>query len=129
LRSQIFDLFATKVSRSIRWIEAIEEVDGETGNAPAYYMINCGHPTHFDGTLAGKAQWINRIRGIRANASRRSHAELNEAPISTPVILPNWEASTLTYGGATLASMCWAAAAVRIIATSSRSPAPARHDV
>ncbi len=60
--------------------EAIEEVDDETGRAPAYYMINCAHTTHFNGTLAGKAQWIDRIRGIRANASRRSHAELNEAP-------------------------------------------------
>ena len=60
--------------------EAIEEVDEETGRAPAYYMINCAHTTHFDGTLAGKARWIDRIRGIRANASRRSHAELNEAP-------------------------------------------------
>ena len=47
---------------------------------PAYYMINCAHPTHFDATLAGKAAWLDRIRGIRANASKRSHAELNEAP-------------------------------------------------
>jgi S-methylmethionine-dependent homocysteine/selenocysteine methylase len=60
--------------------EAIEEVDAETGTAPAYYMINCAHPTHFGGALAGKGTWIDRIRGIRANASRRSHAELNEAP-------------------------------------------------
>jgi len=60
--------------------EAIEEVDAETGSCPAYYMINCAHPTHFDGTLAGKGKWIERISGIRANASRRSHAELNEAP-------------------------------------------------
>ena len=60
--------------------EAIAEVDGATGSTPAYYMINCAHPTHFDATLAGKAAWLDRIRGIRANASRRSHAELNEAP-------------------------------------------------
>jgi S-methylmethionine-dependent homocysteine/selenocysteine methylase len=60
--------------------EAIEEVDAETGTAPAYYMINCAHPTHFAGMLARKAHWIERICGIRANASRRSHAELNEAP-------------------------------------------------
>jgi S-methylmethionine-dependent homocysteine/selenocysteine methylase len=60
--------------------EAIEEVDGATGNGPAYFMINCAHPTHFDGTLAGKSGWTGRIRGLRANASRRSHAELNEAP-------------------------------------------------
>jgi S-methylmethionine-dependent homocysteine/selenocysteine methylase len=58
--------------------EAIGEVDEATGNAPAYYMINCAHPTHFDSVLSGP--WVGRIRGIRANASRRSHAELNEAP-------------------------------------------------
>jgi S-methylmethionine-dependent homocysteine/selenocysteine methylase len=60
--------------------EAIAEVDEATGGAPAYYMINCAHPTHFDGTLQGKGEWLDRIRGLRANASRRSHAELNEAP-------------------------------------------------
>lgn len=60
--------------------EAIEETDAATGNAPAYYMINCAHPTHFEATLAGDAAWMKRIRGIRANASKRSHAELNEAP-------------------------------------------------
>ena len=60
--------------------EAIAEVDGATGGAPAYYMINCAHPTHFQATLAGGAAWLGRIRGLRANASKRSHAELNEAP-------------------------------------------------
>ena len=60
--------------------EAIEEVDAATGNAPAYYMINCAHPTHFEATLDAKAAWVQRVRGLRANASKRSHAELNEAP-------------------------------------------------
>ena len=60
--------------------EAIAEVDETTRGAPAYYMINCAHPTHFEATLAGKETWLGRIRGVRANASRRSHAELNEAP-------------------------------------------------
>jgi S-methylmethionine-dependent homocysteine/selenocysteine methylase len=60
--------------------EAIEEVDRATGNRPAYYMINCAHPTHFEGTLSGGEGWVKRVRGIRANASRRSHQELNEAP-------------------------------------------------
>jgi S-methylmethionine-dependent homocysteine/selenocysteine methylase len=60
--------------------EAIEEVDRATGNGPAYFMINCAHPTHFDTTLGPQRPWVRRIRGIRANASRRSHAELNEAP-------------------------------------------------
>ena len=60
--------------------EAIAAVDRATGNGPAYYMINCAHPTHFEGTLAGAGDWTNRIRGIRANASKRSHAELDCAP-------------------------------------------------
>jgi S-methylmethionine-dependent homocysteine/selenocysteine methylase len=58
---------------------AIEAVDAETGDGPAYYMINCAHPTHFESTLAGKEGWVQRIRGLRANASRLSHAELDEA--------------------------------------------------
>jgi len=60
--------------------EAIDEVDGETGRYPAYFMINCAHPTHFAATLEPGKAWTRRVRGIRANASRRSHAELNEAP-------------------------------------------------
>lgn len=59
--------------------EAIEEVDGLTQAAPAYYMINCAHPTHFHSTLPGPRGWVERIRGVRANASTRSHAELNES--------------------------------------------------
>jgi len=59
--------------------EAIEEVDGETAGAPAYFMINCAHPTHFAHVLEDGGPWIDRIRGLRANASAKSHAELDEA--------------------------------------------------
>ena len=59
--------------------DAVTEVDRTTGNAPAYYMINCAHPSHFDGTL-GEGDWLLRLRGLRANASLRSHAELDAAP-------------------------------------------------
>jgi S-methylmethionine-dependent homocysteine/selenocysteine methylase len=59
---------------------AIGEVDAATSGYPAYYMINCAHPTHFDFVLDSGSGWQKRIRGLRANASRRSHAELNEAP-------------------------------------------------
>lgn len=59
--------------------EAIQEVDAATGRAPAYYMINCAHPSHFEAVLDGQA-WMARLRGIRANASKRSHAELDAAP-------------------------------------------------
>jgi S-methylmethionine-dependent homocysteine/selenocysteine methylase len=58
---------------------AIESVDAETDGAAAYFMVNCAHPDHFADAL-GDAAWARRIRGIRANASRRSHAELDEAP-------------------------------------------------
>lgn len=60
--------------------EAIDEVDRATDGYPAYYMVNCAHPTHFASRLEAGAAWTRRIRGLRANASCRSHAELNEAP-------------------------------------------------
>lgn len=59
--------------------EAIEFVDSATNQSPAYYMINCAHPTHFDQVLATGESWVERIRGLRANASSKSHAELNES--------------------------------------------------
>ena len=59
--------------------DAVAQVDAATKAAPAYYMINCAHPTHFDGALAVREPWVDRIRGLRANASTKSHAELNES--------------------------------------------------
>jgi len=59
--------------------EAIEQVDAETDSAPAYYMLNCAHPTHFEDAIEGGAAWTTRIRGLRANASTKSHAELDES--------------------------------------------------
>jgi homocysteine S-methyltransferase len=59
--------------------DAIEQVDRETGGEPAYYMVNCAHPTHFEDVVSGDAAWRERIAGVRANASRKSHAELDEA--------------------------------------------------
>jgi len=58
--------------------EAIEQVNAETGGGAAYFMINCAHPTHFAGVL-DDGDWVSRIRGLRANASEMSHAELDEA--------------------------------------------------
>jgi S-methylmethionine-dependent homocysteine/selenocysteine methylase len=58
--------------------DAIAAVDAATGSSPMYYMINCAHPTHFASILSSEP-WVARIRGIRANASRMSHAELDEA--------------------------------------------------
>jgi homocysteine S-methyltransferase len=70
--------------------EGIMAVDAATDAYPAYYMINCAHPTHFASLLDPDAQWTSRIRGVRANASRCSHAELDamtELDIGDPVEL------------------------------------------
>ena len=59
--------------------DAIAEVDAAADSYISSFMINCAHPTHFDRVLEKDAAWVERIRGIRANASCRSHAELDAA--------------------------------------------------
>ena len=61
--------------------EAIEQVDASVAPKPIYFMINCAHPTHFNQQLQQGQQesWTKRIKGIRANASCKSHAELDES--------------------------------------------------
>ncbi len=59
--------------------EAIGQTDAETGSGAAYFMINCAHPTHFESVLGDDGSWRERILGLRANASTKSHAELDEA--------------------------------------------------
>ncbi|MEK1886564.1 MAG: homocysteine S-methyltransferase family protein [Phyllobacterium sp.] len=59
--------------------EAIERVDEATSGAPQYYMINCAHPTHFAEVLDQGGAWTGRIGGLRANASTKSHAELDDS--------------------------------------------------
>jgi homocysteine S-methyltransferase len=58
--------------------EAIKAVDDATAGYVAYYMINCAHPDHFNSALADEP-WMQRLRGVVVNASRCSHAELDEA--------------------------------------------------
>jgi homocysteine S-methyltransferase len=57
--------------------DAIERVDATA--PPAYFALNCAHPSHFEQVLESGSAWTGRIRGLRANASTRSHAELDEA--------------------------------------------------
>ncbi len=59
--------------------QAIERTDAETGGAAEYFMVNCAHPDHFRGAFEAGEGWLRRIGGVRANASRMSHAELDEA--------------------------------------------------
>lgn len=56
---------------------AIEAVDRATDASPVYYMINCSHPSHFEHVLDDEGAWRERILGLRANASAKSHAELD----------------------------------------------------
>lgn len=61
--------------------EAINRVDRETEGEPAYYMVNCAHFDHFRDAMIDGADWVTRIRAVRANASRLSHAELDECDV------------------------------------------------
>jgi homocysteine S-methyltransferase len=60
--------------------DAVRRTDDATGRGAAYFMINCAHPDHIEPALEPGADWMHRVRGLRANASRRSHAELDAAP-------------------------------------------------
>ena len=59
-----------------RLAEAIDQVDTETDGGAAFFMVNCAHPTHFAHVLD---EPLPRVGGLRANASMRSHAELDES--------------------------------------------------
>ena len=55
--------------------DAMSEVDRQTDQGPVFYMVNCAHPNHFSGVLHGQG----RLKGVVVNASKCSHAELDEA--------------------------------------------------
>jgi homocysteine S-methyltransferase len=59
--------------------EAVERVDEATGGAPLHYMVNCVHPAHLAPVLSAGGAWRERVRGVRVNASAKSHAELDGA--------------------------------------------------
>lgn len=61
----------------------VTAVDQATSSYPATYMVNCAHPTHLEPTLRAAADrgepWLGRLRGLRANASAKTHAELDNS--------------------------------------------------
>lgn len=61
--------------------EALDRVDAESAVPPAYYMINCAHPLHFDAVLERGGRLCERIHGLRVNASTKSHAELDDSTL------------------------------------------------
>lgn len=68
-----------KLPTGITLEQAIQAVDLATDRGPVYYMINCAHPTHFSHLFKIQDRWVNRVKGLRGNASCLSHAELNES--------------------------------------------------
>jgi homocysteine S-methyltransferase len=68
-----------RLSSGDRLASAIQRTDAATSEYAAYFMINCAHPSHFEKLLHSEEPWRQRIRGLRANASRKSHAELDES--------------------------------------------------
>lgn len=60
--------------------DAVAQVDALTDASPAHYMVNCAHPDHFAHILDGK-DWMARLKGMVVNASRCSHAELDNAEV------------------------------------------------
>ena len=59
--------------------DAVAAVEAATSGAPVYYGVNCAHPSHFASALPSDPIGA-RLRSVRANASRMSHAELDESP-------------------------------------------------
>ena len=74
---------------------AIGEVDAATDTYPAYFMINCVHPIHFAATIRHAGHWVDRIGGLRVNASMKSHAELDE---SEELDIGDWRDLAQRYG-------------------------------
>ena len=58
--------------------EAIARVDEATGAAAEFFLVNCAHPEHIAAGLDGSPA-LSRVGGLRVNASKMSHAELDEA--------------------------------------------------
>jgi homocysteine S-methyltransferase len=63
--------------------EFISRIDAASARAPEFYMVNCAHPSHLAPVLEGASQqgdaWLQRFKGFRANASSKSHAELDNS--------------------------------------------------
>jgi homocysteine S-methyltransferase len=57
---------------------AIEAVDAATDGHAAYFQVNCAHPVHLEDAFE-PGPWLERILGVKANASTKSHAELDES--------------------------------------------------
>ena len=55
--------------------QAIQKIDAETHQSPAFYLVNCVHPVEYEPALTAGG-WIKRIRGVRPNASKMDKMSL-----------------------------------------------------
>ncbi|WP_309650577.1 homocysteine S-methyltransferase family protein [Nocardioides sp.] len=69
--------------------DAVAVVDAV--DAPDWFLVNCAHPLHVEPGLAGRADdgtgggaWLDRIVGLRPNASTLTHAELDASEVLDP---------------------------------------------
>lgn len=69
-----------KLPDGMRLADAIDSVDQATSGATTRFLVNCAHPDHLKDALDGSAA-MKRLGGIVANASRQSHAELDESEV------------------------------------------------
>ena len=59
----------SKLSSGQSLVEAITTIDKETDQSPEFYSINCSHPVEYEPAIE-PGEWINRVRGVRPNASK-----------------------------------------------------------
>ena len=60
---------SSKLSSGPGLAEAITTIDAETNQTPEFYSINCSHPVEYEPAIE-PGDWINRVRGVRPNASK-----------------------------------------------------------
>ena len=65
----------SKLTSGVSFSEAVETIEAETNGSPIFYFLNCSHPVEFEPALT-KGDWINRVRGIRPNASKMDKISL-----------------------------------------------------
>jgi homocysteine S-methyltransferase len=60
---------SSKLNSGPSLVEAITAIDKETDQSPEFYSINCSHPLEYEPAIE-PGDWINRVRGVRPNASK-----------------------------------------------------------
>ena len=103
---------------------AIEQVDAETDGAPLHYMINCAHPTHFEGALRTAIPGAAGSAGCARTPRRAATPSWTRPRSSTTAIPPISRARHAACAARCRTSRSSAAAAAPTSGTSRASPTP-----